>query len=103
AYNSKTVRASAGSLFHLPVVRGAPVGEAIDHARSSGARILAMDAYGSESLYATDLNDPVAFVFGNEARGLPQDVVALTDATVRVPHGGRAESLNLAAAATGGL
>jgi RNA methyltransferase, TrmH family len=99
-YNSKTVRASAGSLFHLPVVRSASVGEAIDQARSSGARILAMDAYGSESLYGTDLDGPVAFVFGNEAHGLPQDVVAFTDATVRVPHGGRAESLNLAAAAT---
>jgi TrmH family RNA methyltransferase len=99
-YNSKTVRASAGSLFHVPVVRGAPVKEAIDRARSSGARILAMDAYGTESLYATDLEGPIAFVFGNEAHGLPQDVVALTDATVRVPHGGSAESLNLAAAAT---
>ena len=43
---------------------------------------------------------PVAFVFGNEAHGLPQEVVRLADATVRVPHAGRAESLNLAAAAT---
>ena len=59
-----------------------------------------MDAHGSEELYVTELEDPIAFVFGNEAHGLPQEVVALADATVRVPHGGKAESLNLAAAAT---
>jgi TrmH family RNA methyltransferase len=47
-----------------------------------------------------NLGGPVAFVFGNEAHGLPQEVVRLADATVRVPHAGRAESLNLAAAAT---
>jgi RNA methyltransferase, TrmH family len=99
-YNPKTVRASAGSLFHLPVVRGAPVSDAIDRVRSAGARVLSLDARGTESLFATDLAGPVAFVFGNEAHGLPQDVVARTDATVRVPHRGRAESLNLAAAAT---
>ena len=99
-YNPKTVRASAGSIFHLPIVRGAPTPDAIDGLRRRGHRVLAMDAQGSESLYATDLSGPVAFVFGNEAHGLPQDVVALADATVRVPHAGGAESLNLAAAAT---
>jgi signal transduction histidine kinase len=59
-----------------------------------------MDASGDEPLYATDMQPPVAFVFGNEAAGLPDDIVRLADATVRVPHAGRAESLNLAAAAT---
>jgi len=98
-YNAKTVRASAGSVFHLPVVRGADTADAIEHARGLGYRVLAMDAQGAESLYAADLSGPVAFVFGNEAHGLPQDVVSLADATVRVPHAGAAESLNLAAAA----
>src|SRR6185436_7861169 len=91
---------AAGSLFHLPVVRGAPTADAIEHLRANGHRILAMDAHGSKSLYATDVTGPVAFLFGNEAHGLPQDVVALSDATVRVPQAGSAESLNLAAAAT---
>jgi signal transduction histidine kinase len=59
-----------------------------------------MDAHGSNSLYTTDVSGPVAFVFGNEAHGLPQGVVSSADATVRVPHAGAAESLNLAAAAT---
>jgi signal transduction histidine kinase len=63
-------------------------------------RVLAMDASGDADLYELDLTDPVAFVFGNEAWGLPRGVAALADATVRVPIAGRAESLNLAAAAT---
>jgi TrmH family RNA methyltransferase len=99
-YNAKTVRAGAGSIFHLPIVRGVPTPDAIDHLRARGHRILAMDAHGSESLYATDVSGPITFVFGNEAHGLPQDVVSRADATVRVPHAGGAESLNLAAAAT---
>ena len=99
-YNAKTVRAAAGSVFHLPIVRGVSTIEAIEHLRDRGHRILAMDAHGSEQLYVTELDDPIAFLFGNEAHGLPQEVVALADATVRVPHGGKAESLNLAAAAS---
>ena len=63
-------------------------------------RVLAMDGHGDEDLYAVDLSGPIAFVFGNEAHGLPPEVIASADATVRVPHRGKAESLNLAAAAT---
>ena len=99
-YNPKTVRACAGSVFHLPIVRDMPTADAIAGLRASGHRILAMDAQGSNSLYTTDVSGPVAFVFGNEAHGLPQEVVSSADATVRVPHAGAAESLNLAAAAT---
>src|SRR5215207_11614498 len=99
-YNAKTVRASAGSLFHLPIVRGPDTASAIDALRKRGMRILAMDADGEGDLYEQDLSDPVAFVFGNEAWGLPKEVAALADASVRVPITGRAESLNLAAAAT---
>jgi RNA methyltransferase, TrmH family len=99
-YNPKTVRASAGSVFHLPVVRGAETTDAIASLRGRGMRILAMTADGDSDLYETDLTDPVAFVFGNEAWGVPEDVVASADRTVRVPIAGAAESLNLAAAAT---
>ena len=69
-------------------------------ARDRGLRILAMDGHGDEDLYTVDLSGPAAFVFGNEAHGLPEEVLAMADARVRVPHRGRAESLNLAAAAT---
>ncbi|MGZ6545713.1 MAG: TrmH family RNA methyltransferase, partial [Actinomycetota bacterium] len=99
-YNPKTVRASAGSIFHLPIVRGEPTADAVDRARAGGRRVLAMDAHGEEDLYSVDLAEPLAFVFGNEAHGLPPEVLASADVTVRVPHSGKAESLNLAAAAT---
>jgi len=99
-YNPKTVRASAGSLFHVPVVRGIETLGAIHQLRGQGVRVLALDPLGSLDLYRCDLSDPLAFVFGNEAHGLPADVVRAADASVRVPHRGPAESLNLAAAAT---
>lgn len=99
-YNPKTVRASAGSVFHLPIVRGAPTLDAIDRAREAGARVLAMTADSEADLYRTDLSGPVVFLFGNEARGLPVEILDAVDARVRVPQSGRAESLNLAAAAT---
>ena len=100
AYNPKTVRASAGSLFHLPVVRGVETAEAVAAVRERGARVLAMDAQGEADLYEVDLTEPVAFLFGNEAWGLTGEIAGLADTTVRVPIRGGAESLNLAAAAS---
>jgi TrmH family RNA methyltransferase len=99
-YNPKTVRSSAGSLFHLPLARDVPTDAAIRELRGRGFRVLAMDARGERDLYAVDLTGPVAFVFGNEAHGVPDEVRRAADATVHVPHEGPAESLNLAAAAT---
>ena len=99
-YNPKTVRSSAGSIFHLPIAWDMPTLGALERARARGRRILAMDAAGSDDLYATDLGGSVAFVFGNEAHGLPREVLEAVDGTVRIPHRGKAESLNLAAAAT---
>lgn len=99
-YNPKTVRASAGSLFHLPIVRGADTAAALAALRERGLRVYAMDARGESDLYHLDLTRPSAFVFGNEAWGLPEEVARLAETTVRVPIVGRAESLNLAAAAS---
>ena len=102
-YNSKCVRASAGSLFHLPVVTGPPVGEAVRALRDHGLRILAADGGAATTLddlqAAGQLGPPTAWLFGNEAWGLPGDVLDLADEAVAVPIYGRAESLNLAAAA----
>ncbi|MDA0567570.1 RNA methyltransferase [Streptomonospora sp. S1-112] len=102
-YNGKCVRASAGSLFHLPVVVGVPVAEAIAHLRAAGARVFAADGGGDRDLHAVadsgGLDGPVGWVFGNEAWGLPEETVALTDGAVSVPIYGSAESLNLATAA----
>ncbi len=102
-YNGKCVRASAGSLFHLPVVVGVSPAEAAASLRAAGLRILAADGSGRRSLDeladAGELAGPTAWLFGNEAWGLPDDLLALADETVAVPIYGRAESLNLAAAA----
>jgi TrmH family RNA methyltransferase len=98
-YNAKAVRASAGSLFHLPVVRQVSVAEAVDALRESGAQVLAGVADGDTSVYETDLARPTALLLGNEAWGLSPGVRELADGSVRVPIAGKAESLNLAAAA----
>jgi len=99
-YHPKTVRASAGSIFHVPVVRTPTTEEALDAIRSKGFGIVAMDRHGEEDLFEAELPPATAFVFGNEAQGLPAEVLDAADRRVRVPHAGRAESLNLAAAAT---
>jgi TrmH family RNA methyltransferase len=108
-YNPKCVRSTAGSLFHLSVVTGVPLAEATSQLRDAGCAVLAADGAGELDL--DDLQNqsdaghgalagPVAWVFGNEAWGLPEQDRALADASVRVPVHGRAESLNLATAAT---
>jgi TrmH family RNA methyltransferase len=102
-YNGKCVRASAGSLFHLPVVAGARLEDAVVTMRDAGLRIVAADGRAGRSLDDPDvrarLAEPTAWMFGNEAWGLPPELVALADEPVAVPIYGRAESLNLAAAA----
>jgi TrmH family RNA methyltransferase len=102
-YNGKCVRASAGSLFHLPVVAGARLEDAVVAMRDAGLRIVAADGRAGRSLDEPDvqarLAEPTAWMFGNEAWGLPPELVALADEPIAVPIYGRAESLNLAAAA----
>ncbi|MEU7984619.1 RNA methyltransferase [Streptosporangium canum] len=98
-YNGKCVRASAGSLFHLPVTTGAPVAQAVQRLKDAGLRVLAADGAGKQTLDDVDLSGPTAWIFGNEAWGLPEEILSLADEVVRVPIYGRAESLNLATAA----
>jgi RNA methyltransferase, TrmH family len=102
-YNGKCVRASAGSLFHVDVVRAADPVAVVEALRTAGLTVLATTGYGDHDL--DDLADagrlaaPTAWLFGSEAHGLPAALTAAADARVRVPLHGRAESLNLAAAA----
>ena len=99
--NPKTVRASVGSLFHLPVVSGPSLDEAVSWARDQGMQVLAADAGGRglDRIPHAELARPTAWVMGNEAWGLPADVVDLVDEVVSIPMWGRAESLNLSTAA----
>ena len=100
-YNPKTVRASVGSLFHLPVaIERGPAG-AVHTAQAAGLQVLAADGAGEVDLDEADelLATPTAWLFGNEAWGLPADLADLADHRVRIPIHGRAESLNLSTAA----
>lgn len=103
AYNGKCVRAAAGSHFHLDLVRDARSENVIELARSAGLRVLATAGDGESDLDTEAdsgaLAVPTLWVYGNEARGLPADLAQRCDARVRIPLHGRAESLNLAAAA----
>jgi TrmH family RNA methyltransferase len=99
--NPKAVRASAGSLFHLPLAVHRDVAEVVADLRSRGVQVVAADSSGDFDIFDTrvDLVPPTAWIFGNEAWGLPEDIRALADSVVSVPIFGRAESLNLATAA----
>lgn len=102
--NAKCVRASAGSLFHLPVVEVGRTVDAVAGLRQAGVRVLAADVTtDSVDLFAAErgglLAGSTCWVLGNEAHGLPGEVLAAVDAVVRIPILGRAESLNVATAA----
>lgn len=102
-YNPKVVRATTGSILHIRHSVGASTEDAVLAARQAGLQVLAADVSGDE-LTAPSVRDrlarPTAWLFGNEARGLDEATLALADLPVRVPIYGRAESLNLATAAS---
>ncbi|MFV0427908.1 MAG: TrmH family RNA methyltransferase [Arachnia sp.] len=101
-YNPKTVRATMGSIFHVPIISGVELAEVMRHLRGSTITVFAADAAG-EPLDALaqrgELDSPVAWLFGNEAWGLPAADAALADRLVAIPMWGAAESLNLSSAA----
>jgi len=97
-YNPKAVRASAGSLFHVPLVVCDVVTDALRVAAELGYRRLGAVARGGEDYAEVDWSVPTALVLGNEARGLPAEVRAELDGQVTVPMAGRAESLNVGVA-----
>jgi TrmH family RNA methyltransferase len=97
--NPKVVRASVGSLFHLPAVQGIEIDEALAAARQVGMQVIAADGKGEVLGPHHDLSIPTMWVFGNEAWGLPDSVVDSCDRAISLPIYGKAESLNLATAA----
>lgn len=98
--NPKTVRASAGALFHVPVVEGVVPQEVLGVLGDLGLKRIAAVAHDGERPDRVDLNRPLALVFGNEAHGLPADVLDMVDTRVTIPMPGRSESLNLGMAAS---
>lgn len=101
-HNGKCVRASAGSVFHVPISVDVPVLDAMSAARTCGARVVAAAVDGDMVLGTPSCDDllagPVAWLMGNEAQGLGQLERSHADVSVSIPMFGGAESLNLAAA-----
>jgi len=100
-YNPKVVRATTGSLFHVPVAIMPELGVVLERVKAAGIQVLAADVKGEDLLSARpSLAAPTAWLFGNEARGLPDELLELADRAITVPIYGKAESMNLATAAS---
>ncbi|MDT8900974.1 TrmH family RNA methyltransferase [Anaeroselena agilis] len=98
-YAGKTVRATMGSLFHLPVVAGMASEELIRLLAAAGIPLIATDLSGATVYSAADLSGPAAIVFGNEGAGVGAELLACAAERIVVPIYGKAESLNVATAA----
>jgi len=98
-YNGKCLRASAGSIFAVPVVSEADAGGAVSALRSAGLQVLATTVDGEISLDDADLSTPIAWLFGPESHGLSEELATLAAHRIHIPMSGGAESLNVAAAA----
>jgi TrmH family RNA methyltransferase len=99
-YNGKCLRASAGSIFKIPVVSEPDATGAVAALAEGGLQVLATTVDGEVSLDDADLSGPTAWLFGPEARGLAADLADMATCRVRIPMPGNAESLNVASAAT---
>jgi TrmH family RNA methyltransferase len=98
-YNGKCLRASAGSIFTIPVVSAPDAAGTVAALGDAGLQVLATTVDGEVSLDDAELAAPTAWLFGPESRGLPTELVNLAAHRVRIPMPGRAESLNVASAA----
>jgi TrmH family RNA methyltransferase len=101
-FNDKCLRSTTGSIFHLPVVSSVTIEQAAQFAHDRGLRILAATAEGlplTDSQISAIIDEPVMWIFGSEAHGIPSEAAAIADLSVAIPHYGAAESLNLATAA----
>jgi TrmH family RNA methyltransferase len=107
-FNSKVVRASAGSVFRLPTIHGqashgksaARLEEVSGKLRKQGVRLIATSSHKGTPLDQADLKGPAAIFFGNEGSGLPRDVMAKMDESIAIPHAPQVESLNAGVAAS---
>jgi TrmH family RNA methyltransferase len=97
-FSPKCVRASAGSIFHVPVVSTGGPAEVLERIGAAGARRLATSAHAGDAYDDVDLTGATAFVLGSEAHGLPAGLDHVVDASVHIPMAGRTESLNVAIA-----
>jgi len=97
AWNPKAVRASAGSVFRVPIVAASEV-DAMARLREAGVRIIATTVYGAKPADIQILSEPIALLIGNEGQGVPADLISKADGVVTIPCPGPVESLNAAVA-----
>ena len=99
AFSPKVVRASMGSLFHLPVVQEISPEEALTWCYRNGYEPAATALKGAANLYKTDLSKKMAYILGNEANGVSEELQAAAETRLFIPIEGMAESMNVAMAA----
>lgn len=99
AWNPKAVRASAGSIFRMPLLATSEE-EALNHLRKAGVRIWTTTVHGAEPADLADLAGPTALLIGNEGNGVPDGLAAKADGALTIPCPGPVESLNAAVAAS---
>lgn len=98
-YSLKSVRASAGAILYLPVIRIDETKGAIKILKEKGFQIVATVPEGGESLFKAEFNKKVAILLGNEARGISENAKALADKLITIPMNEKAQSLNVAVSA----
>jgi RNA methyltransferase, TrmH family len=105
-FNSKVVRASAGSVFRLPIVHGhgksatTSLEEVSEKLRAQHLRLIATSSHKGTPLDQADLTGPTAIFFGNEGAGLSREVMARMQEVIAIPHTQQVESLNAGVAAS---
>ena len=99
-YNGKCLRASAGSIFSIPVVSDPHAAAVVGTLSYAGLQVLATTVDGEVSLDDAALDGPTAWLFGPESHGLPNELADMATHRVRIPMPGSAESLNVASAAS---
>lgn len=99
AWNPKVVRASAGSVFRVPLLT-VSAGDGLARLKKAGVKILATAAQGAEAAHRVRLDGPVALLIGNEGNGVPEELAAQADGAVTIPCPGPVESLNASVAAS---
>lgn len=98
-YNPKVIRATMGALFQLPIMTSPDDGKTLKQLKENDVKIVATSVREGKACYQAELNKPLALVIGNEAAGLPKDIVKLADELVTIPMTGPTESLNAGVAA----
>lgn len=98
-YSPKVVRAAAGSLFRIPIIKAADADEAASMAKAMGLRLTVTCLEDAQDCFEADLTNSIALVIGNEGRGVSERLMELSDIRVKIPMSGSIESLNAAVAA----